>query len=99
MGAPRPARIGSRCLFWRERLPNLRQDAELARLDDGVAARRGIELGEDLREVMVDGARRARQARRDLRVLAALGDELEHLELARRQARDVLARRRPRPAR
>ena len=48
---------------------------------------------------MVDRALGEDELRGDLRVAKALGDEREHLELARREAARVLAGRRPRAAR
>ena len=58
-----------------------------------VVAGRQVELGEDVRDVLLDRARRHHEALGDRRVRAPLGHQLEHLALARGQARERVRRR------
>src|SRR5436189_4934939 len=76
-----------------------RRDAESNRLGARLAARTDRELSQDGSDVVVDGALRENEAVGDLGVPHALGDEREHLELARGQAGRVVPRRGPRPPR
>ena len=73
--------------------------AERPRRGDCLAARPRVELAQDRRDVVVDGAAREHEALGDLGVAQAVGDQREHLELARRQLRRRSPRSRPRPAR
>ena len=50
-----------------------------------IVAGRQVELGEDVRHVLLDRARRDHHLARDRGVGPALGDQLEHLALARRE--------------
>ena len=59
----------------------------------------GAELAQDRRDVVVDRLARQEQPLGDVAVAQAVGDQREHLELARGELGRVLARRRPRPAR
>src|SRR4051812_36727879 len=63
--------------------PQVRQYGEHAPVILG--SRRQAELGEDARDVLLDGAQRDHEPLRDRLVRAALRHQLEHLALARRE--------------
>ena len=66
-------------------------ETETARRGRGLAAVRDIELAEDVRDVHARGLGRDEQLVGDLAVGAALGDEREHVELARGETETVAA--------
>src|SRR3954469_18063955 len=73
--------------------PRRLEPAALGRDEDGLGAVDRAELAVDVVQVRADRARRERQLVRDLLVDLALGEALEHLDLARRErARVDLAR-------
>src|SRR3954454_15683179 len=65
----------------------------------GLAARPDPELGEDRRDVVLDGLARQEQPLRDVAIAQALGDQREDIELARGEVGGVLAGRTARAAR
>src|SRR5262249_27699590 len=60
-------------------------EARLARKHDRLRSVLDIELREDARDVVADGLRAQAEVRRDLRIVAAPGDQLDQLALAPRQ--------------
>src|SRR5918999_2077240 len=84
---PRP-----RSLSWADQFPIFEREL------GGLVARADTELAEDRGDVVADGFLGDDEARGNLRVREALGDELEHVELALRQAGRMLARSRARAA-
>src|SRR3954462_9661904 len=65
----------------------------------GLATRPDPELGEDRRDVVLDGLARQEQPLRDVAIAQALGDQREDIELARGEVGGVLAGRPARTAR
>ena len=74
------------------------REAEAARRGGDVAAGVDVELGEDVTNVVIDGLRREIEARGDLGVAPARGEEGQNLQLAGGQVGGVGAGARVRPA-
>src|SRR3954447_24859173 len=62
-------------------------------VDGGLDPVRDLQLHQDVRDVVLDGLRADEQLRRDLGVVLALRDQLQHVELARGQLRRRRRRR------
>src|SRR4029079_6142104 len=78
-------------------LPILGDEPEAHGFDRGLAAVPRVELAQDRADVVADRPFGENQPRGDLGVAHAFGEQLEHLELPRRQARRILAGGRPGP--
>ena len=87
------------CLIWRRR--GARSGSRPSRVASmpACARLRHVELAQDRRHVVVDGARREdAAAARSAALHEPVGEQRQHLQLARGQVRRVLARARPRAA-